>query len=164
MNAEEKIDLGTNQPHVALFYSRGPHFTIGLRCLRAMYPEGEIAAIIPGGVQLSEEERELIQSVVQSEATRFVLTEPRNLMRLVGEIRRARYDLFAVMFPSPKLRLLAALSGAATRACIRPNGRIERLPKGPVGTLLDETAQRIKGWFVYLKIWVMVRLLPVRSR
>lgn len=164
MIGDETFDLGTDRPQVALFYSKGPHFTHGLRSLRAMYPEAELAAIIPSGVQLSEEELELIQSVVQAESARYVLAEARKLLHLLGEIRRARYDLFAVMFPSPKLRFLAAFSGAANRACIHPKGRIERLLKGPVGILADETARRIKGWLVYLKIWVIVRLLPVRNR
>ena len=164
MTGGETFDLGKSQPHVALFYSRGPHFMDGLQSLRAMYPDAEIAAIIPGGVQLSKEERDLIQSVVLAESGRYVLAEARKLMHLLGEIRRARYDLFTVMFPSPKLRLLAAFSGAANRACIHPKGRIERLSKGPVGILADETARRIKGWFVYLKMWVIVRVLPVRSR
>lgn len=164
MIGEETFDLGTDSPQVALFYSKGPHFTDGLQRLRAMYPEAELAAIIPRGVQLSEEELELIQSVVQAESARYALAEARKLLHLLGEIRRARYDLFAVMFPSPKLRLLAAFSRAANRACIHPKGRIERLSKGPLGILADETARRIKGWLVYLKIWVIVRVLPVRRR
>ncbi len=147
---------------IGVFYSLGPHFLRTLSRLKADYPAASLTAMIPPGYPLSDDERALADAFVETELPHY---SPRNVgpcLRLLRQIRAERYDLFAVMFESPQLRALSALSGAHRRACCLPRGHLAALNSSLPAVLADECTRRIWGRIAYAAMWLAIRILPVR--
>lgn len=145
---------------ICALYSRGPHYLRLLRYLRAQYPAAHITALVPASFP-GDAARAYAQEIVRCE------DGPRSglgaLHSLSGQIRRGRYDLFVVMFDSPKLRVLAALSGARQRACYAINGRFFPVRLALFSQLAGTLVRRIKGRILYARIHYIVHNKPVQK-
>ena len=138
---------------IGLFYSLGPHFVRALRQVRAAHPHARITAIVPPGFPKA-----------MLEHADNVLTVPppphglRNAAALVRVLREQRFDRLVVLFDSPRLRVLARLSGARERWCCGPDGRHAALEGGILGTLLRGLGRKIRGHLTWARIWLEIRL------
>jgi len=138
---------------IGLFYSLGPHFVRALRQVRAAHPHARITAIVPPGFPKA-----------MLEHADNVLTVPppphglRNAAALVRVLREQRFDRLVVLFDSPRLRVLARLSGARERWCCGPDGRHAALEGGILGNLLRGLGRKIRGHLTWARIWLEIRL------
>jgi len=148
---------------VCAFYSKGRTYLDVLQCVRQRYPEAHVSAVIPARYPISREETALVDEVVETERTRYSLREIRPLIRLVRQIRAAHFDAFVVMFDSPRLRILSALSGARQRLFCRMDGEFAPLHSSVPGVMADVLVRSIRGRAAYAYIWLIVRLLHVST-
>lgn len=144
------------------FYSRGPHFQRMLTNLRLQYPEAEIHAVVPPSFPV-ELLKDLANEVLQTEQTQWSLRSPGALARLVGLLRRGNYDLFVVMFDSPKLRVLAALSGARTRQHFTIDGRMLPLRLALLRQFFGSLQRNVRGRLLYAYLHYVVYTKPVQK-
>lgn len=163
-NAQTGTPVESADPRIGLFYSLGPHFLRTLGRLKADYPGAAVTVMIPPGYPLSDKERDLVDTFVETELTHYSPKNAGPCLRLLRQIRGERYDLFVVMFESPQLRTLSALSGARQRACCLPGGHLVPLNSSLLRVLADECMRRIWGRIAYAGIWLAIRVLPVRPR
>lgn len=146
--------------HIGIFYSYGPHFIRTVRSLRADSPEARITAFVPaefpagllGGLDV------VLAPILGNPAER---RSPGVLLSIVRAIRRQRLDVFVVLFDSPRLRLLAALSGARERQCCLVDGRTLPVRVTIAGNVFRTLGGRLRGQFRYARIWLSVHLTRV---
>lgn len=152
----------TAPQNICAFYSRGPHFLRMLKQLRAAYPEARITAVVPPTFP-AEAALGLANQVIKTQHAQWSLRQHKALRKLVAVLREGRYDLFAVMFDSPKLRLLAVLSGARARVCYTVDGRQLPLKLAVLGQLADALARNIRGRLLYAYLHYVVYARPVQK-
>lgn len=149
---------------ICAFYSPGHDFARVLERLHRAHPEAHVTAVVPAGYTVAGPLRDWADAVVETELERYTLGHPRALARLVSTIRRGRYDLFAVMFASPKLRVLAALSGAERNVWCTPDGSHVPLGASVAGALAGELARVLRGRLTYMGLWCAIRMRRTRPR
>ena len=147
---------------ICVFLSKGRNFVDVLRGVRSVYPGGSIDAVIPLAYPLSDEERALADRVVETGQAHYGLRDAGPLLRLVRELQAPHYDLFVIMFDSPKLRILARLSNARACALHRLSNLVPIHPSIP-GVLADVIFRNVWGRAAYSALWIVVRLFPVNK-
>lgn len=147
--------------NIAAYYSRGPHFARLLKELRKRYPEARLTAITPPGFPQEALIGQADRMIHTSQAV-YGLHEPGALFSLVGQLRKGKYDLFVVMFDSPKLRMLAALSGAKRRACYTTSGDYTPLGLSPFRQVFTMIYRGLQGRIRYRRIRRIVYTQPVK--
>ncbi len=153
----------TAPQRICAYYSHGPHFTRMLKHLRATYPSARITAIVPPSYP-KDALRDLANEVRKTGQAHYGLRSPGALRNLIRDIRGARFDLFAVMFDSPKLRLFARASGAAQRCVYTIDGRLCPLQGAVIPALGSELLRRIQGHLLYLRLWCIVHFQSVEKK
>lgn len=152
-----------HEPHIVLFYSYGPHFLRTARALRADYVNSRITAIIPG---------DFPQQLLKDLAIHGLPLLPnpsqtRSLRNAAATIKRLRNlcpDILVVLFDSPKLRLLAALSTAKERYCYHVDGRVTPVKRTFTIALAHTLAHRVYGRIRYIRIWCHVHFTRVQQQ
>ena len=147
MNTRERI---------CAYYSHGPHFTRMLKALRAAHPDAEITAMVPPGYPHAPLAG-LADAVVE-------VAKPATVSGALGVLRRiraGRYDCLAMMFDSPKLRLLAALSGVPRRVCHSVDRRQFPLKRAIIAPLMGALWRNLRGRILYRRIRYIVDHYPV---
>lgn len=137
-----------NRDRICAYYSAGPHFVRMLRNLREHYPEATLVAAIPpdfpfdviGG---------LVDETIRLPESRSV----RDGWTTVSQLRRAQCGQIIVMFDSPRLNMLARLSGARVRGCFTVDGRFYHLERRIGRIIASEAWCRISGQWHYLQAW-----------
>ena len=180
--------MNTTPAHICAFLSKGQNFVDVLRGIRSAYPGASIDAVIPRAYPLSDEERALADRIVETGQAHYGLRDAGPLLRLIRELRASHYDLFVIMFDSPKLRILARLSNA--RACAlkwgqspiisHPDASLQ-VPRDKIigdcphlsnlipihpsipGVLADVIFRNVWGRVAYSALWIVVRLFPVNK-
>lgn len=147
-----------NERRAGVFYSPGHDLPGVLRRVREAWPDARIVAVLPDGYAPPSSVPELADEVVITERAHYGARDVQPLLRLIGRIRNARYHIFIVMFDSPKLRMLAALSGAEQRAWVPPRGRPVALPGSAAGVAARSLWRRVKGAAAYAGLWLAVRV------
>lgn len=143
------------QCHIGLFYSYGPHFMKTARALRLEHPDSRITAFLP-----QEFPVDLLADLDITAAR--VLPNPgagrsvSMLFSIVRAIRAQRLDLFVVLFNSPRLRLLSALSNARECQCRLVDGRSVPVRFTLAGGLAHTLFRRLRGNIRYARIWIEV--------
>lgn len=144
----------------AVFHSPGHDLRPVLDALRHVEPHAEITLWAPKGHRLPEAAREMADAARETELPHYSPREVRACGRLVRGLRAQRYDAFAVLFDSPQLRLLAALSGAPQCWLATGDGLLTALPANPLYVLGEETLRGIAGRLSYLRVWISVYFFP----
>jgi len=148
--------------HVCAFYSRGPHFVRLLKKLRIDYPGAQITAMIPAAFP-PEAIAGLADHVVTVPESARTGRNLKVLRRLAAALRKGRFDVLFIMFDSPRLRGLAALSGARTRLCFHVDGRITPVRFNPISQGFSAVSRGIRGRLLYAYIRHIVYTRPVRK-
>lgn len=140
-------------PHVperiCAFYSKGPHYVRMLKRLRAEYPEEIIVAAIPADFPFAAIEGLADETIRFPEAVEGA-SAGRNL-RIVRELRRTRCSHIVVMFDSPRLNLLARMSGATKRWCFSADRRLRPLSQPLPRLIAAPCWLRLCGQMDYLR-------------
>lgn len=141
------------RPHaperICAFYSKGPHYVRMLKRLRAEYPDEIIVAAIPPDFPFSVIEQLADETIRFNETAGC--TSPGASLRIVRELRRSRCSHVVVMFDSPRLNLLARLSGASKRWCFSVDGRLRTLSQPLTRMILAPVWLRLCGQVDYLR-------------
>ena len=147
---------------ICAFYSRGPHFQRLLKHLRVEYPDAVIHAIVPPTFP-EEVLQEVVDEVIKTGQAQWSLREVGALRALLGLLRGGHYDLFVVMFDSPKLRVLAALSGARKRQLFTIDGRMVPLRLALLRQSLGALGRNVRGRVLYAYLHYVVYTKPVQK-
>lgn len=145
---------------VCAYYSRGPHFARNLKTLRQRHPDARIVAVVPPDYP-ADALAGFADAVEPVGLPADGRRDLRAMLRLARHLRAGRHDLFVVMFDSPKLRLLATLSGARRRECLTIDGRCFPVRFAPLAQFFDAAIRRAWGHLVYARIWFVVRFFKV---
>jgi hypothetical protein len=148
---------------ICAYYSVGPHYRRMLERLRQDHPDAVVAAWIPPGLTLTDTERRMADEIVVTERAHFSPTDVRACARLVRRIRAMRFDVFAVMFDSPQLQTLAALSGAKECVYTTPRGHRVPAPTSVIRVAAVWLGRNLWGRLVYAAVWLAVRVLKTGS-
>ena len=149
-------------PRFAVFHSPGHDLRPVLDALREVRQDAEITLWIPKGHKLPEAISALADAVAETELPHYSPRHVRACLRLIRGLRAQRYNAFTVLFDSPQLRLLAALSGASQCWLATGDGRLTALPVNPLRVLAEETLRGIAGRLTYLRVWISVHFFPAR--
>jgi len=149
-------------PRFAVFHSPGHDLRPVLNALHQTEPAADITLWIPKGHPLPEAISALADAVAETELPHYSPRHVRACLRLIRGLRAQRYDAFTVLFDSPQLRLLAALSGASQCWLATGDGRLTALPVNPLRVLAEETLRGIAGRLTYLRVWISVHFFPAR--
>lgn len=152
----------THYNRIGVFFSREESFGRVLLRVREAHPEAQITAIAPPDYAMSDDERALADEAMTTPLSHHAPGDLKANAQLVRAIRRRRFDLFVVMFPSTQLQILAALSGARACRWMRVTGRSLKLPSSLSLALMRAARREIVGHLRYAWIWLAVRLLHVR--
>lgn len=161
------LEAPDNRPppaRIAVFLSKGRNYGEVLRDVRHNYPQARIDAVIPKAYPLSEEEQTLADAILETEQAQYSPRAIRPLCRLIRRLRAPHYDLFVILFDSPKLRLLARLSRARNCACHQPSRRLAPMQPRITSIFADILFRNVRGRLVYGMIWAAVHLLPVKRK
>ncbi len=142
-----------SSPHaperICAFYSKGPHFVRMLKRLRAEYPDEIIVAAIPAAFPFDVIEGLANETIRFPEAAHGASTT--GSLQVVRELRRTKCSHMVVMFDSPRLNLLARLSGASKRWCFSVDGRLRPLSQPLTRQLMAPAWLRLCGQMDYLR-------------
>ncbi len=125
-----------------------------LNHLHRCHPGAVIDVLLPEG---ADEERIHGASAVHDYRHAGLAT----VWPLLRRLRASRYDLFVVLFPSARLRLLAASCGAARKAVLLQNGRLVPLTDSLPRAFLSECLLLARGRTRYWRAWLSVHLRHV---
>ena len=153
-----------NEPgRICAFYSHGPHFLRLLRFLRGQYPSAHLTALVPPNYPQSYILGHA-DAVEVTERTQYGWRDLGAMRRLVANVRKGNYDVFAVMFDSPRLRLLSALTRTPERRCYTVDGRYVPLRLSFGRAALGALGRQICGHFTYARVWLVVHFMHVERR
>ena len=140
---------------VCAFYSKGPHYLRMLHHLRQAYPNARLVALVPPGypVDVLQDRCDEVRTTPQAH---YGLASPGALLNLIASIRNEHYAVFVVMFHSPKLRIVSALSGAPQRMCYTADNRTFPVSLNFATGIAAWLARNIQGRITYLRIWWIV--------
>ena len=143
-------ESNTHAPErICAFYSKGPHFVRMLKRLRAEYPDEIIVAAIPSAFPFDVIEGLADETIRFPEAADGASTT--GSLHVVRELRRTKCSHMVVMFDSPRLNLLARLSGASKRWCYSVDGRLRPLSQPLTRLMLAPAWLRLCGQLDYLR-------------
>jgi hypothetical protein len=145
-----------------VFYSPGHDFADALRRVKEAWPDAKVVAWVPAGYEPTQAVADVADEFRHTQHEHYGTRNLRALLSLVRQIRAERYDHFVVLFDSPKLRLLAALSKTRHCAHIPPRGKPIPLSDSPLATALTEARLRLQGRATNLAVQLAVRLLKTR--
>lgn len=156
----------TNGERICLFHSEGRDYGNAAALLRSRFPEAHICAFVPPDHTVSPETGAAVDEVVRMERAHY---SPRNVgacLRLVRRIRAHGFERFVVLFPSPQLRMLAALSGAKTPCCLGPVGQILPTERKAGAVAFPSCRRLLGGLCVYAIAWLLtrVRVAPLNGK
>lgn len=160
---EHQSGADSETERICAFYSHGPHFRRLLRYLRHKHPEAHVTALIPPDYPERHIEQEA-DAVERTSHTREGMGTPRAFLGLMGQIRRGNYDRFVVMFNSPRLRVLAAMTGVPERRYYDVNGRYQKIRIGLVTTLASALWRNLRGRVTHAYIRWVIKHRPVEDQ
>jgi len=145
---------------ICAFYSRGPHYVRMLKHLRTVYPEATITALVPPGYP-DEPLTGLAHKRVEMGQAKYTFRDIRAFRALLHQIHSGHYDLLAVMFASPRLRILARLSGIPERYSFSPDGRFAPLKGSLLRSLAGAAYRKLRGRLRYAYLYYVVHFQHV---
>lgn len=143
-----------NGPIVVL-HSPSEHFATANATAGAYLIGAHVIALVPPG-------RPDLEAMLPAGTTAEVLAMPARSGRIrqglatLRALRRLRPAMLCVLYPSPALRVVAALSGARERYWCGEDGRLRPLNGHIVSVLAGLAWQRIRGEWRYAWRWCVV--------
>jgi hypothetical protein len=159
---EHPPNADSETERICAFYSHGPHFRRLLRYLRHKHPEAQVTALIPPDYPERHIEQE-VDVVERTSHTREGMSTPKAFFGLLRQIRRGDYDRLVIMFDSPRLRILAALTGIPERRCYDVNGRYQPVRLGLVRAVASAIGRNLRGRVTHAYIRWVVNHRPVEN-
>lgn len=155
----------TTEFRVCALRSQGRGFVTRLDYLRRRYPEARLLVMVPKDEDLTAEEAEYADEVLEQPHATYSIRSPRQLRDLAATLRNARLDLFIVMYPSPRLRLVAGLSGARRGECWTYENQIIPLPTAIPTAMASLLWRLMLGRIRYYRCWLTtyVRRVPMQG-
>jgi hypothetical protein len=145
-----------HQPErICAFYSKGPHFVRMLKRLREDYPDEIIVAAIPESFPYPAIARLAHETIRLPDPG--CLGAVRRGWTTLRRLRRVRCGHLVVMFDSPRLNLLARLSGTGRGWCFTVDGRLFVLNQPLLTLLLQPILDRLRGELQYRRARVGTR-------
>jgi len=151
-----------HRPNVCVYYSEGPNFGARLRAVRKRFPNARVCAMAPPARSLTDEEQDLVDEVICTAHDHYSPLHLQACWSLVRRIRRARFDVFVVMFDSLQLNLLTGLSRARRAECWDSEGRIFQLPHSLPAAILRVASRPVLGRTKWA--WIQTITWCARSR
>ncbi len=161
MNDHQEQRSSAEQLRIGLLYSFAPHFKQAAAALREQYPEAHITALVPPDFP----EAAVCGVVDRQETCAPAPGGKRGLgeaLRLARVIRTARFDVFVVLFDSPRLQALAAISGATRRFWYGLDAALHPLQIRIATACAKLLCQRIRGTLTYWRIWLHIRCTRIQ--
>lgn len=153
----------TEPQRIGLLYSYGPHFKKVALSLRARYPSSHITALLPPGYPEAAI-RDIVDGLRFCAPTPGARRSPAQAWRLLKVLRLERYDMLVVIYDSPKLQAVAALSGAHQCYCFGLDNRSYPLRLNLCGAIFSGIVRAVRGRIRYAYIWLQVYCRPVKTR
>jgi hypothetical protein len=132
---------------IGVLYSKGPHLMRLLHFLRTTYPDAEIVLFIPENYPQKH-----VLPLVSKVQTFPESAGLSGRVKLLREVRNSNADIFAIMFPSVKLRTFAKLSGAKEQYVFSVVGEFLEVKVNLLQELLFLLLQRIRG---FVNFWLI---------
>lgn len=150
-----------NEPErICAFYSHGPHYRRMLRFLRERYPAARITALVPPTYPREFLEGQ-VDDIVVTAQTQYSSRNATAIRQLIQQIRGGGYGFFVVMFDSPRLRILSALTGVAERYCYQADGRYTPVRLSLTRAIANTVWRNLRGRLTYARIWLIVHFRHV---
>ncbi len=146
---------------ICAFRSQGWGYATRLHHLRRRYPDARLVVMIPKGETVSEQEAAYADEVLEQPHETYSIRKPGKLWDLARTLREARLDLFVVMYPSPRLRLVAGLSGARRAECWSYQNLIIALPTRLLPAMAVLGWRIVQGQLRFWRCWLTTRLRRV---
>lgn len=134
---------------ICAVYSRGPHFVRMLKRLRAEYPDEILVAALPTTFPVQAIAGLADETLALPPAPKAGAV--RHALHTIGLLRKARCSHIVIMFDSPRLNILARLSGASKRWCYPVDGRLKPLTQPLFRVLAAPAWLRLRGEMDYLR-------------
>lgn len=145
---------------ICAFYSHGPHYRRMLRFLREQHPAAHITALVPPAYPREFLEGQ-VDDIVVTAQSQYSSRDTAAIRQLLRLIRGGGYDLFVVMFDSPRLRILSALTGIGQRYCYQADGRYTPARLSLLQAAGDALWRNLRGRLTYARIWLIVHFRHV---
>ncbi len=142
---------------IGALYSKGPHFLRMLAYLRKEHPSARLIALVPEGYPVEVLQAACDEVLVIATGSRSL----GGLRKLLGPLREARFDLLVVMFHSPRLRIVAALSAAREARCYTADNRIFPVSLRFASDTVQWLLRNARGRITYWRIWWIIRTQKV---
>jgi len=139
---------------VLLLYSQSDHFPRAVEAMRAAHPDTTLTVLLPAGRDDLETGLPAGVESVALPAAGGMLGQVRGIVRAM---RSMSADALCVLYPSPNLRILAAMSGARERCWCGEDGKLRPLDETIARVLAALAWQRLRGELRYAWLWVLVR-------
>jgi len=150
------------QNRLAVFHSAGHDLRPVLDALERERPGARITIWIPRDHKLTDDIAARVNAVYETELSHYSPRQFRACWRLIRRLRDERYDAFAVLYNSPQLRMLAALSGAPVCWCATGDRRLTPIPSNPMRVAIGEALLGVGGRLRYVRVWLSVYCFPAR--
>ena len=134
---------------VVILYSQSDHFSRAVEAMQSALPDATLTALLPTG-------RDDLKNALPERVE--VVETPAQALAVIRQLRALDADALCVLYPSPRLRVLAALSGARVRACCGEDGKLRPLDGGLFSVLASLASQRLRGEVRYAWLWLFVRI------
>jgi len=133
---------------VGVMYSDGPHFEQAIDAARRRFTNAHVVALVP----------ERLFPTTMGDNADEVATAGSSARDVFKAVRQQQFDGFVILFDSPRLRLLSALSGAGVRYWCDTAGELHASRGGATRIAADFLAMRLRGRLMYMWLYVAVRL------
>lgn len=148
-----------DEAHVGVFYSAGRDLGAVMRQVAARYPDGRITLLLPPELAEARRDADASTETITMRPVRSI----GDLVRLARLLRRHRFSDFITCYPSRRLRLLAAISGARRCAAVDEQGRWTPLSASLPLALLRAACNEVRGHVAWLWVGIVVRFQRVRT-
>ncbi len=145
---------------IGLFYSYGPHFLKTIHFLIEKYPNEDIILFLPQNFPTYYfENLSIIPIFLPWDGKHLPLLKgAKTFYNIIKTIRSHHLDLFVILFESPRQITLGKLSRAKNTFIFSIHKEYKPVSEGILKSLTKVFINRLKGFFLYLYIFLHVYL------
>ena len=146
---------------VGVFCSAGRDLDAVIVQVETRFPDAQVLVLAPPWLARGRA-RGLGRSEIVEIGLPHSSRDLRGLVRLALQLRAARFSHFVTLYPSRRLRAIAAVSGAAQCSAVDEEGRWIELSTSLTSVLLGVLYNEATGRLALLRVWAVVRFTRVR--